>query len=218
MRQSILVFGVIFSASVASAQGYGGGGGFGGGGMGGMGRHGGGGRSTGNGGSSVDQHTAMLARAYDADNPVALMLASRTDLKLADSQVVSLQFLEARIRDRNQPLRAQLDSLRPQGDSSQPIDWANITPRERDSIITTRKAVAQTMGAIHDNVVQTRTDALATMTPAQQKQYADIESKVEDAIRSGALNQSQGGQRGGWGGRGGGGGGGGWGGGSNPGA
>lgn len=211
MRQFLLALSTLFAVSVASAQGYGGGG-YGGGGMG-MGHHGGG-RAMGNGG--VDRHTAMLARAYDADNPIALMLASRTDLKLVDSQTVSLQFLDARLRDRNTPLRAQLDSLRPQGDSSQPIDWANITPRQRDSIITTRKAIAQTMGAIHDNVVQTRTDALATMTPAQQKQYADIESKVEDAIRSGALNRSQDGdQRGGWGGGGGGGRGGGWGGGGN---
>lgn len=187
---AVAIFLGMLGGTALSAQGYPGGGGMGGGGMGmgGGGRHGGRGGSHQNGGG-VDPKIAAAARSYNPDDPIALALASRADLKLADSQVVTLDGIEGRLLSADGPIRARLDSLRPPGDSAKPVDWSNITPDQRDSIIQVRKAVAEATGAIHDNVLKARTDLLAALSPDQQQQFSDLERKVVSAINSGALNR-----------------------------
>jgi hypothetical protein len=115
------------------------------------------------------------------------MLAAATDLKLVDSQEVRLLDLDTRFHRRNRSLHARLDSLRPPGEGVKPID----------SVTAKREAIDSVVEAIHDNRTQIRADALATMTHGQQKTYAHIESKVKDAIRSDALDQSPSGGGGG---------------------
>ncbi len=168
-----------------SAQGYPGGGGMG---TGGGGRHGGhrGGQQ---GGNRVDPKVAAAAAAYNPDDPVALALASRADLKLADSQVVALDAIEGRLLGADAPIRARLESLRPPGDSAKQVDWSKVTPDQRDSILGVRKAVAEATGAIHDNVLKARTDLMAALTPDQQQQFTDLERKAIEAINSGALTR-----------------------------
>jgi hypothetical protein len=182
--------GMLAVAPVFAQGGYPGAGGANGGTDGGMngGAPGGGGRRGGRssgGGGGADAHIVALSRTYDPDDPIALMLAARVDLKLADSQAVALRPIETRLRQDNGPVLATLDSLRPPGDSGAPIDWSRITPAERDSVIRTRKAIAQAIGAIHDNVRRARTEALALFSADQQQRFADLEQKVITAQNSG---------------------------------
>lgn len=163
--------------------GAGGAGGAGGGGMGGGGRQHGG--HAGGGNSPIDPRVVALARTYDPDDPVALMLAARADLKLTDTEAVALHPIERQLMSANRPVRETLDSLRPPGDSARAIDWSHITPPERDSIIQTRKAIAVAIGVIHDNVIRARAASLAVLTPDQQQRFADVEEKVTAALRAG---------------------------------
>lgn len=161
----------------------------------------GGGMGRGGGAShagSQDPQLAGLMRAADPDNPIALMLASRTELKLADSQLVSLRTISHALNAQNLPLRERLDSLRPPGDTARAVDFVDLSGRERDSILQTRRAVAQLVGALHDNAVQGRAAALKLFTPAQRAQYSDIEQRVANASpQDTAAQQHGGGGRGG---------------------
>ncbi len=161
----------------------------------------GGGMGRGGGGShagSQDPQLAVLMRAADPDNPVALMLAARSELKLADSQVVSLRTISQALNAQNLPLRQRLDSLRPPGDTARAVDFVDLSSKERDSILQARRAVAEMVGALHDNAVQARAAALKLLTPAQRTQYSDIEQRVANATpQDTAAQQRGGGGRGG---------------------
>jgi len=142
--------------------------------------------------------TRGLDAAADPDNPVALMLASRSELKLADSQVVSLRTISHALSAQSLPLRERLDSLRPPGDTARAVDFVDLSGKERDSILQTRRAVAQLVGALHDNAVHGRAAALQLLTPAQRAQYSDIEQRVANASpQDTAAQQRGGGGRGG---------------------
>jgi hypothetical protein len=174
---AIMTLGLV--SSMASAQGYGG-------------QPGGGGGGTlgapGRGGSNnppvarnvLDPHMLVLINAMDPDNPIALILAARKDLKLTDSQTTMMYKIHDNMVTQQTPARLALDTLGP-NPSIKSIDLAHLTTEGRDSLISHRKAVAAANGQIHDAARVAHERAMADLTPEQQKELTDLELRVRQA-------------------------------------
>jgi hypothetical protein len=164
---------LVLVSSVTSAQGsYGGGAG----GMGGP-----GGRQSQGGGNNpplarnvLDPHTEVLLKAMDPDNPIAVILAAKNDLKLTDSQTTVMYKIHDTMVQEQNPARIALDTLGP-NPSMKSIDFLHLTTEGRDSLIAHRKAVAAANGVIHDAARSAQEKALAVLSPDQQKQLLDLE-------------------------------------------
>ena len=122
----------------------------------------------------------MLLKASDPDNPIALILAARQDLKLTDSQVTLMYKIHDQMVHEDAPARLSLDTLGP-NPSLKSIDLAHLTTAGRDSLITHRKAVAAANGQIHDAARTARERALEVLSPDQQVQLINIELHVRQA-------------------------------------
>jgi hypothetical protein len=166
------------SAGPASAQGGGGGGGVGGG-------RGGRGSSSPTA-ATPDPHVVAMAKTIVADpeDPIPMILADRSDIKLADSQTVALSMLESRLKVDNTPLHDALDSLRPPGIKTKP-DYAHLDSAGRDSLVKSRAAIAHTLGAIHDNDLKARQQAFSILTPDQRNDVTDMERRVRVMLNTG---------------------------------
>jgi len=160
----------------AVAQGYGGAPG---------GSGGAGGRPGGSGGGNnpplarnvLDPHTEVLLKAMDPNNPIAVILAAQKDLKLSDSEMTALYRIHDSMVQQQAPARVALDTLGP-NPSMKSIDLAHLTTAGRDSLISHRKAVAAANGEIHDAARLAQERALALLTPDQQRQLLDLESRL----------------------------------------
>jgi hypothetical protein len=170
---------VASAAAAASAAAQGGGGG----GMGGG--HGGRGSSSPTA-ATPDPHVVAMAKiiAADPEDPIPMILADRSDIKLADSQTVALSMLESRLKIDNTPLHNVLDSLRPPGVTIKP-DYAHLDSLGRDSLVKTRVAIAHTLGAIHDNDLKARQEAFSILTPDQRNDATDLERRVRAMLNTG---------------------------------
>ena len=171
------------AAPLAAQGGYGGGGG------GGMGGGHGGGRGAGKGaapGLAPDPHVIAMAKtiAADPEDPIPMILADRSEIKLADSQSVALSMLESKLKVDNAPLHNVLDSLRPPGMTAKP-DYAHLDSTGRDSLVKSRVAYAHTLGAIHDNALKARQQAFSILTPDQRNDATDLERRVRAALNAG---------------------------------
>lgn len=186
---------------MGQAGGYpgGGGGGYGGGGMGPGGGRGGGRGGPRNANAEPDPHLVAMAKtiATDPENPIPLMLADRGNLKLADSQTVALSAIQSKLALANGPIRAVLDSLRPPADSGKRPDYAHMDSVARDSLVKARAAIARTMGALHDNDLGARQEALAVLNADQRAQFTDLEQRVTALLRQGLPSGDGNGERGG---------------------
>lgn len=186
---------------MGQAGGYpgGGGGGYGGGGMGPGGGRGGGRGGPRNANAEPDPHLVAMAKtiATDPENPIPLMLADRGNLKLADSQTVALSVIQSKLALANRPIRAVLDSLRPPQDSGKRPDYAHMDSVARDSLVKARAAIARTMGALHDNDLSARQEALGVLTADQRAQFTDLEQRVTALLRQGLPSGDGNGERGG---------------------
>jgi hypothetical protein len=173
-RLVLQVVGATCLPALMLAQGGMGGGGMGGGGM------GGGRGSTGSPSirNTLDPHMAVLIRADNPDDPTALVIAARTDLKLSDSEVTAIYSVRTMMLASQAPARSALDTLGPNPPLSS-IDFAHITSAGRDSLIAHRKAVAAANGQIHDASIVARQQMVALLTPAQQKQLTDLQQHVQ---------------------------------------
>lgn len=192
------------ATGIAQGGGYPtGGGGYGGGPGGGPGGGRGGGRGRGAPTTPVDPHLIAMAKtiAADPENPIPLILADRADLKLADSQTVALSAIQSKLALDNAPLHVVLDSLRPPGDSARRPDYAHLDSVARDSLVRSRAAVAKTLGAIHDNDLRARQQALGVLDADQRSRVTDLEQRVTALLRQGLPTESPGGERGGGGSR-----------------
>jgi hypothetical protein len=149
--------------------------------------------------NAPDPHVVAMAKAISADpeDPIPLILGDRNDIKLTDSQTVTLSMLESRLRIDNGPLRDRLDELRPPGVNSKP-DYAHLDAAGRDSLVKTRAAIAQTMGAIHDNDLTARQAALEVLNPDQRNAITDLEKRVRTMLNAGIpRDDAEGGKGGG---------------------
>jgi hypothetical protein len=136
--------------------------------------------------NSPDPHVVAMAKAISADpeDPLPMILADRNEIKLTDSQTVALSMLESRLRIDNGPLHDKLDELRPPGVNAKP-DYAHLDAASRDSLVKTRAAIAQTMGAIHDNDLTARQAAFEVLTPDQRNAITDLEKRVRTMLNTG---------------------------------
>jgi LTXXQ motif family protein len=168
-------------------------------GQGGYGGGGGGGGNAAAGGSpkpvKVEEKDLAEARSLDPENPVGFILDHATQLKLVDTQTTRLATIRAQVTRENSELKDRLDSIRPPGAPSR-TDFSLLSPTQRDSVLQQRKAIAETMGQIHDNDRRARTDAMAVLTPEQQQRVAALEARMrgvlEDAVLSGQSDQKGG--------------------------
>jgi hypothetical protein len=188
---------VVFAAALlasgmftpAAAQGYGGPGG-------GRGGRGGDNNSMLN---SPDPHVVAMAKVISADpeDPIPMILADRNEIKLTDSQTVALSMMESKLRVDNGPLHNTLDELRPPGVNTKP-DYAHLDAAGRDSLVKARAAIAQTMGAIHDNDLAARQGAFEVLTPDQRNAITDLEKRVRTMLNTGIpRDDAEGGRSGG---------------------
>ena len=125
----------------------------------------------------LDPHMLALIRADDPNNPVALMIAARSDLKLSDSEVTALSTVQMELQRNQAAGRTALDTLGPNAPISS-INFASLTAAGRDSLISHRKAVAAANAQIHDAAVVARQQALALLTSDQQRHFLDLENRV----------------------------------------
>jgi hypothetical protein len=163
-----LIVAMLALPAAAAAQG-----GLGGGGMG-SGRHDMGAPPT---HRELDAHMLALIRADDPNNPVSLMMAARPDLKLSDSEMTALGAVQMELQRNQAAGRTALDTLGP-NTPIRSINFAQLTPAGRDSLINHRKAVAAANAQIHDAAVLARQHALEVLTPDQQRHFLDLENKV----------------------------------------
>jgi hypothetical protein len=167
-RLALLTFAALSTPAIGRAQG-----GLGGGGMG-SGRHDMGSPSS---RRTLDPHMAVLIRADDPNDPTALILAARTDLKLSDSETTALYRVRMEMQTNQSAARAALDTLGPNPPLSS-MDLTHLTPAGRDTLIAHRKAVAAANGQLHDAAIRARGQALAVLLPDQQRQLIDLEQHV----------------------------------------
>ncbi len=171
---------VVLAAWTPSVYGQGG---YGGGGTGGGGGPGGGTSKP----VKVDEKDLAEARSLDPENPVGFILDHAAQLKLVDTQTTRLATIRAQVTRENSELKDRLDSIRPPGAPSR-TDFSLLSPSQRDSVLQQRKAIAETMGQIHDNNRRARTDAMAVLTPEQQQRFAALESRMRGVLQDAALS------------------------------
>jgi hypothetical protein len=129
----------------------------------------------------IDSVKLAEAKAMDLENPIPFVLAHSTRLRLTADQSTRMAALQGELSRQNQDLRDRIDSIEPPGTSTR-IGVASLTPAQRDSIIQTRKAIADTRGQIHDNSRHTRDAALALLTPEQQQALTELEREMRNTI------------------------------------
>jgi hypothetical protein len=136
--------------------------------------------------NAPDPHVVAMAKtiAADPEDPLPMILADRNEIKLTDSQTVALSMMESRLRIDNGPLHDKLDELRPPGVTTKP-DYAHLDAAGRDSLVKARAAIAQTMGAIHDNDLVARNAAFGILTPDQRNAITDLERRVRTMLSTG---------------------------------
>jgi len=126
---------------------------------------------------SLDPHMAALIRADNPDDPTALALAARPELKLSDSEVSAIYVVRTALQGNTSAARSALDTLGPNPPLSS-IDFSHITPTGRDSLIAHRKAVAAANGQIHDAAIAAQRQLLALLSTDQQRQFLDLQQHV----------------------------------------
>lgn len=146
----------------------------------------GGGEAGGNGGQSkpppIDSVKLAEARSLDPENPISFMLAHTAQLRLTENQATRMAAIQGELTRQNQDLQDRVDSIRPPGTPTH-INFAGLTPAQRDSVLEARKAIAATMGQMHDNSRRARTDAMALLTDEQQQRLADLEQDMRNFLR-----------------------------------
>jgi hypothetical protein len=130
--------------------------------------------------NTLDPHMLDMVKAMDPDNPIALILAARTDLKLTESQIANLYKIHDSMVHEQAHSRTALDTLGP-NPSFKSIDLVHLTAAGRDSLLGHRKAVAAANGEIHDAARAAREQALAVLTPEQQLKLIELELHVRQA-------------------------------------
>jgi hypothetical protein len=121
--------------------------------------------------------TSVMKQPMDPENPIAFIVLHRSELKLADSQVTQIQSIGAMLTMRTRPLKDSLDELRP-GGRPQPLPTTPMTPAQRDSLFASRRAAARVMGEMHDASRSARDQAVAVLSPDQQKKLQSLTDQL----------------------------------------
>jgi hypothetical protein len=134
--------------------------------------------------------TTALKQPMDPENPTPFIILHRSELKLADSQVTSLQSIGAQLTMHVRPLKDSLDELRsaappPRAPNSPGIPPVPMTAEQRDSLLATRRATARLIGEVHDAGRTAREQAVAVLKPDQQKKLQSLEDELALEARLG---------------------------------
>jgi Spy/CpxP family protein refolding chaperone len=128
----------------------------------------------------------------DQERPIEFMIEHHKEIELADSQVTQLGIIQNKLDAADRPAHLAMDTLPPA--PTGPIDYAHLTPGARDSLIARRRAVSQANATLHDNALGARNQALALLTPDQQKKLQSVNqsiiNKQLDAERKPSSGQS----------------------------
>jgi hypothetical protein len=127
--------------------------------------------------------TIALKQPMDPENPTPFMILHRSDLKLADSQVTALQSIGAQLTMHVRPMRDSLDELRaaappPRAPNSPGVPPVPMTAQQRDSLLATRRATARLLGEVHDAGRTAREQAVAVLSPDQQKKLQSLQDQL----------------------------------------
>jgi hypothetical protein len=112
----------------------------------------------------------------DPERPIPFLIDHRSDLTLADSQITRLNLIQNRLDAADRAAQLAIDTLPPP--STKPIDWAHITPTQRDSLIAYRRAMSAANASLHDNALAARTEALAVLSADQQSRMRSVNQSI----------------------------------------
>jgi len=166
---------IVVGATVASAQGFPGGGG----GMGGRGGMGGG-RGGGMGGRSFSAPPNPSAKDVEKQDPVKLLLDKHKKLELDKTQMTQLTTLRASLTQQNAPYYLRVDSLHntfkpPSGGMRGGSD------QDRTGMMENRQMLYQTLMQVRENNKAARDSALVLLKePQKKKAYDLLEKQLEE--------------------------------------
>jgi len=112
----------------------------------------------------------------DPERPIPFLIDHRSDLTLADSQITRLNLIQNRLDAADRSAQLAIDTL--PAPSTKPIDWAHITPTQRDSLIAYRRAMSAAKASLHDNALAARTEALAVLSADQQSRMRSVNQSI----------------------------------------
>jgi hypothetical protein len=171
---------VVLGATVASAQGFPGGGGRGG--MGGM-----GGRGGGRGGPvGMNRSGAVMnpsAKDVEKQDPVKLLLDKKKKLKLDKTQVAQLTTLGASLKQQNTPYYLRVDSLHdtfkvPSGGFTR----SSGSDDDRAGMMENRQLFMETLTQVRQNNKAARDSAIVLLKdPQKEKAYDMLEKQLEES-------------------------------------
>ena len=139
--------------------------------------------------------TSAMKQPMDPENPTAFIILHRSELRLADSQATQLQSIGALLTMKQRPLKDSLDDLRPANARPAALPTTPMTPEQRDSVLASRRATARLLGEMHDASRSAREQAIAVLTPDQQKRLQSISDQLAFEARVSkrpAINQRAG--------------------------
>ncbi|HXB26733.1 MAG TPA: Spy/CpxP family protein refolding chaperone [Gemmatimonadaceae bacterium] len=127
--------------------------------------------------------TTALKQPMDPENPTPFIILHRSELKLADSQVTSLQSIGAQLSMHVRPLKDSLDDLRsaappPRAPNSPGVPPVPMTAEQRDNLLASRRATARLLGEVHDAGRTAREQAIAVLNPDQQKKLKNLQDQL----------------------------------------
>lgn len=173
---------LMISATVASAQGFPGGGG--GGGRGGMGGGMGGRGGRGGRGGMARESAPMNPTAKDVEkqDPVKLLLDKHKKLKLDKTQIARLDTLRGQLRDQNGPFYLRVDSLHKTFKAPSGGGFRNMPDGDRASMMENRQALFETLTHVRENNRTARDAAVAVLKESQkEKAYDLLEKQLEES-------------------------------------
>ena len=136
--------------------------------------------------------TMALKQPMDPENPTAFIILHRSELKLADSQVTQLGNIGVALTMRIRPIKDSLDELRSEAppppraqQTTAYIPPTPMTPAQRDSVLTSRRASARLLGEMHDAGRTARDQAVAVLNPDQQKKLQSLQDQIALEARLG---------------------------------
>jgi hypothetical protein len=134
--------------------------------------------------------TSVMKQPMDPENPTAFIILHRAELKLADSQVTTLQPIGAFLTIRTRAFKDTLDDLRPSDARPTALPTTPMTQEQRDSLFATRREYARVLGELHDAGRKAREQANAALNPEQQKKLQSLADNLAMEARMSKMRPS----------------------------
>lgn len=99
-------------------------------------------------------------------SPIAIAIDHKADLTLTDDQVTKLQAIDAKLTEKNAPIRQKMQEARPQG-----VNFQDMTDEQRQAM---RDKVMPLMQELMANTQEARTEAEKLLKPEQVTKLQEI--------------------------------------------